>query len=170
MRIKHMLFTMLILTGCENNTSIAFIEGPELSKGSIQSVTIESLENGTKSDVIKDKDSIKTVENLFSKYRWQKNNNRKFIPSYKFIIITNENIHINYWLGAISDLNEPPCYQLCSGWWVLSSDVKNKMNGNIYKSISVSSQMFELAALLDKVEKQPDKAPQPTQKNGAAEL
>ena len=161
MRLKHIIFTFFILTGCVKPT---YIEGPELIVGSIEKVTIESLENRTKTNVIKDKDSIKKVEYLFSKYRWQKNNGRKFIPSYKFIIITKDRKLVNYWLGANSSLNEFPCYKLCSGWWVIPSDVENKPNGKIYKSLSASSQMALVADLLGNIWNQPNKAPQPTLK------
>ena len=92
MRVKYLFFTILILTSCQKNT---YIEGPELSEGSIQSVTIGSLEDGTESSVIKDQDSINKVEYLFSKYNWKNNTNREFTPSYKFTITTNDNNHIN---------------------------------------------------------------------------
>ena len=167
MRLEHIIFAFLILSGCQNN---AYIEGPELIEGSIQHLTIESLEDGTKSAVIKDQDSIKKVEYLFSKYNWKRNNGRKFTPSYKFIIITKDKKQIDYWLGANSDLNEFPCYKLCSGWWVISSDIENKPNGKTYKSLSASSQMFLVAELLENVWNQPNKSPQPTPKSGAAEL
>ncbi|MDH5179442.1 MAG: hypothetical protein OEZ39_02075 [Gammaproteobacteria bacterium] len=156
MRFVLIILIILILSGCQNNT---YIEGPELIEGNIRNLTIESLENGANSAVIKDHASIKTVEYLFSKYRWERNNGRKLTPSYKFTIITKDDKQINYWVGAYSDLNEFPCYRLCSGWWVIASDNENKMNGNIYKSISNSSQMYELALLLDNVENQPNKGP-----------
>jgi len=94
---------------------------------------------------------------MFSKYNWKINNRRKFTPSYKVIITTHDNSHINYWLGANSDLNEFPCYRLCSGWWVISSDNGNKMNGNIYKSLSASIDMFLVAELLENIENRPNK-------------
>lgn len=158
MRFEYIIFTFLILAGCQKDT---YLEGPELNEGSIQNLTIESLENGAKSGVIEDQELIIKVEHLFSKYSWKINHSRKFTPSYKITITTHDNNHINYWLGANSDLNEFPCYRLCSGWWVISSDNENKMNGNIYKSLSASIEMYLVAELLENVENRPNKTVAP---------
>ena len=158
MRVKYLFFTILFLTGCQKTS---YIEGPELSEGSIQSVTIRSLEDDAAPIIIKDLSLLKKSEYLFSKYNWRNNTDKEFTPLYKFTITTSEGKHINYWLGSNSDLDIFPCYKLCSGWWLISSDIENKPNRKIYKSLSASSHTFLVAELLYYDSNQPNKAINP---------
>ncbi len=124
--------------------------GPGVKRGlRIKAVLIEDLSRKGSKPIPADEKGILEAEQtgLFSQYGWELNTD-KLAARYEIQVFLTDGSKLRFWLGTFADLNQPPCYGMCSGYWLAGSDQTGKMSEKQIRSLASSNGVFAVMGLL----------------------